>query len=77
MVQAQVRCKSVEEANSKLDAERRQQEGELQGLRQQVAALREAGRAAQDWQGQVEMLVRSGVAILAPLGSSGGAPRPL
>ena len=72
-----MRCKSVEEASAKLDAERRQQECELQGLRQQVVALREAGRAAQDWQGQVEMLVRSGSAILAPLGSSGTAPRPL
>ena len=75
MVQAQVRCKAVEEASSKLEAERRQQEGELQGLRQQVVALKEVGRAMQDWQAQVEMLAKSGASILAPFSS--GAPWPL
>ena len=75
MVQAQVRCKAVEEANAKLDAERRHQEGELQGLKQQVAALKEAGRTAQDWLAQLEIHIKGGAGVLAPL--SGAAPRPL
>ena len=77
MVASQVRCKAVEEANAKLEAERRHQEGEMQGLRQQVLTLREAGRAAQDWQAQLDMLIKGGATVLAPFSTAAGATRAL
>ena len=69
MVAAQVRCKAVEDNLVKTEAERASLESELQSLRVQLQACREAGRAAQDWQVQV---VRGGAAILAPLVNSIG-----
>jgi hypothetical protein len=40
-----------------------------------VAALKEAGRAAQDWLAQLEIHVKGGAGVLAPF--SGAALRPL
>ena len=79
MVAAQVRCKNVEDNIVKIEADRARLEAEVQSLRIQLQACREAGRAALDWQGQVEALVRGGATVLAPLvktiGSSVGSLR--
>jgi hypothetical protein len=65
MVATQRRCSGLEETNFRLEGERGRQESELNVLRQQLSAMKEAGRAGFEWCRQLEAQVKVGAAALA------------